>query len=227
MHTESLRARARRLRLRGRSYNEIQRLCGVSKGTLSLWMHSLVLPEKASVRIAARVREGSLRGLLHRNVHQTALAGERHQRWRASAVREFGRMTRRDLLCIGTALYWGEGSKRGAGHVVAFANSDPDTVRCMMRFFREICGVPESKFRVAVHAYAGMDIGSVERYWSHVTDVPRAQFHATYLGVSRASKRHRAADRLPNGTVHVRIYDTALFHRIMGWIAGMVQQNFD
>ncbi|MDO8621741.1 MAG: hypothetical protein Q7R80_00735 [bacterium] len=214
-----------RLRLQGRSYNEIQRFCGVAKGTLSLWFRSLELPAEARARIAARVREGSMRGLLRRNVRQTALANERHRHWYTSAMREIGRMTKRDLWLIGIALYWGEGTKRGAGHAVAFANSDPETVRCMMRFFREVCDVHEMKFRIAVHAHEGMDVGSIERYWSQVTGIPRTQFHATYLGVSRASQHRRAADRLPNGTVHVRINDTALYHRIMGWIAGVVRRS--
>lgn len=214
-------ATARRLRLQGKSYNEITRLCNVSKSSLSIWFRDLSLPSASRVRLAARVREGTLRGLLERNRRQTALAQQRHQAWRSAAERQVGRCTRRDLWIIGIGLYLGEGTKRGPGHEVRFANSDPAIIRCMMRFFREICGVQESKFRLAVHAYDGMDISAIERYWMQVTGIPNTQVQKTYLGVSRASTHRRSPHRLPFGTAHIKISDTALFHRIMGWIDGV------
>jgi hypothetical protein len=119
---------------------------------------------------------------------------------------------------VGTALYWGEGTKRGDGHMVAFANSDPVIISCMMRFFRKHCGVPVEKFRIAVHAYHGMDVENIQRFWSKCTGIPLSQFHTPYLGVSRASRGRRSTMRLPYGTAHIRIADTALFQRLMGWI---------
>lgn len=214
-------ARAKQLRLQGKSYNEIYRQCEVSKGTLSLWFRKLAMSRAAQQRLAQRVAAGSLRGLIVRNRRQTALANERRVQRLLAARREIGRLTRRDLWMVGAALYWGEGTKRGTGNMVALANSDPVVISCMMRFFREQCGVPDEKFRIAVHAYRGMDVNRIQRFWSRCTGVPLSQCHAPYLGVSRASRHRRSITRLPYGTVHIRIADTALFQRLMGWIGAL------
>lgn len=213
--------RAKKLRLQGRSYNEIIRQCEVSKGTLSLWFRELSIPRAAQQRLAQRVAAGSLRGLLARNRRQTKFANERRAQRQRVARREVGRLTRRDLWMMGAALYWGEGTKRGTGNMVALANSDPVIILCMMRFFREQCGVPDEKFRLAVHAYHGMDVDRIQRFWSRCTGIPLSQFHAPYLGVSQASRHRRSATRLPYGTAHIRIADTALFQRLMGWIGAL------
>lgn len=214
-------AAAKRLRLQGRSYNEISRALDLSKSTLSIWFRSLKLPDHAQVRLQRRVREGSMRGLLRRNKRQTALASERHVRWRAQARNQMSALSMKDLRLVGTALYWAEGSKRGARHALGFANADPDVIRCMMRFFREVLGVPENKFRLAIHAYVGMDIESTLTFWSRYTGIPRAQFHKTYLGVSRASRRRRSPHRLPYGTAHIKIHDTQQCQHVLGLIEGL------
>ena len=127
--------RARRLRLRGRSYNEIARTCDVSKSSLSLWFRHLALPKSSRVRLQSRMREGAMRGLLTSSRQQTTLARQRHRQWLNTAVDEVGKLTNRDLWMIGIGLYWGEGTKRGPGHSVRFANADPSVIWFMMRFF--------------------------------------------------------------------------------------------
>lgn len=212
---------AKKMRLAGMSYNEINRELGLSKSTLSLWFRNLRLSQRAMRRLSSRVREGSLRGLINKNKQQTQRAEERRVKINTLARREVRKLTKRDLFIAGIALYLGEGTKRGENHQVGFANSDPAVIKIMMRFLREICHVPEKKFRIAVHAYHGTDITRVEKFWSECTGIPRQQFHKTYLGVSRASKGKRGIHRLPFGTVHIRLADTALFHRIIGWIQGL------
>jgi len=167
------------------------------------------------------MRAGSLRGLLKKNKRQTADAIERHERWRSDARTKIVTLSAHDLRVVGTALYWAEGTKRGVRHALAFANADPVVIRCMMRFFREILKVPEEKFRIAVHAYAGMDLERTVTFWSRCTGVPRSQFHKTYVGVSRASRHMRPVARLPHGTAHIKVYDTQCCQYVLGLIEGL------
>lgn len=47
---------------------------------------------------------------------------------------------------MGAALYWAEGYNASRNAIV-FANTDPHMIKLIMLFFREICKVPEGKFR--------------------------------------------------------------------------------
>jgi len=86
----------------------------------------------------------------------------------------------------------------------------------MMRFFREVCKVKDSRFRANVHAFSHTNVEKTEKYWSKITGIPRCQFQKTYVKASSASlqKRHT----LPYGTFTINVCDTSLFLTIMGWI---------
>jgi hypothetical protein len=99
------------------------------------------------------------------------------------------------------------------------ANSDPGIIRIMMRFFREICLVPEKKFRGSIHTYSHLNAQAAEQYWSKVSGIPRSQFYKTYCKPSIASKSKM--DSLPYGTFEIYVCDTVLFYQIKGWIEGL------
>jgi hypothetical protein len=131
------------------------------------------------------------------------------------AKKEITILTRSDLMLLGIALYWAEGSK-SKKRIVSFSNSDPRIIKIMMRFFREICHVDERKFRGHIHVYSEFAKENAEKFWSEVTQIPLSQFQKTYVKQSIGSLGIRKT--LPNGTIDIDVYDTKLFLRIIGWI---------
>ena len=117
--------KAYKLRMAGRSYNEIGRLLKVPKSTLSSWFSDIALPEEASDRLRDKVHAASLRGLLARNKNQTLLAETRSKLSRQAGQKLIGKLSKRDLLLIGTALYWAEGTKKD----FSLSNTDPYLVK--------------------------------------------------------------------------------------------------
>jgi hypothetical protein len=85
-----------------------------------------------------------------------------------------------------------------------------------MRFFREICKVPEDKFHASIHTFAHANIEKTEKYWSKISGISRNQFFKTYIKPSSASLQKR--NTLPFGTFDIYVCDTKLFLTIMGWI---------
>ena len=79
----------------------------------------------------------------------------------------------------------------------------------MMRFFREICKVPEEKFRGSIHTFAHADIEKTEKYWSKISRIPKNQFHKTYIKPGSASLQKRYT--LLYGTFSINVCDTNLF----------------
>ena len=213
------------LRKQGLSYNEISGKLKIPKSTLSLWLSNIELSQKAKDRISARVHKGSIAGLLKRNKNQTILAQKRAGEIRRLAKIETSGLLKNRLFLTGVSLYWAEGYKKGAHgskwKAVDFANSDPDLIRIMMKFFRKICKVENSKIKIQLIAHKNVDIKKALQFWSILTKIPENQFIKTCCSVSIYSKGKRNKNSLTHGTVHIRINDVKLFFRIIGWIDGL------
>jgi len=220
---------ALKLRLAGRSYNEITKTLSVPKSTLSGWFTGLELSTKAQSRIRERVHSGSLAGLINRNKRQTHLAKQRTQNTRTVAQKEIGHLSSRDLLVLGVALYWAEGYKRPiikngkarTYHSVSLTNSDPYLVKVFLKFLRKTCAVAETKIIASVRIYQHQNEQHLLKFWSKITNIPQSQFKKFYYGISKSSQGKRPFNILPYGTIQISVYDSSLYHRIMGWIEGL------
>ena len=213
-----------RLRKSGKSYNQIARSLGVPKSTLATWFRDVTLPQVLVDRLYSRARSAGTAALVARNKHQTVLAQERARSIQQAAANEIGGISERELRLLGAALYWAEGAKRypaRGSKRVAFSNADPAAIKFMMQFLREICHVPENRFRAQVIVPPGVNIEQSVRFWTSVTAIPPTQFTKICNSLSQASKRKRPRRRLPYGTLQIRVADTQLFHRILGWIKGL------
>ncbi|MBM2820878.1 MAG: hypothetical protein HW405_638 [Candidatus Berkelbacteria bacterium] len=210
-------------RQEGLSYNEICQKFQISKSTVSLWCRNVKLSAKKVQRLIKKVESNWVyaaqarreKGVLHRQqiVSQAAL--------------EIKKLSKKDIFFIGLALYWGEGTKIDGD--VAFSNSDPETIRLIMRFFRESCGVIEKKFRgrMFIHSQIkhkdNMSEQKALRFWSSLTKIPLSRFHRTnfYQNKSTSFKRGKI---MMYGTLMVRVMDADLHRKIMGWIQGVVSK---
>lgn len=221
---------ALKLRLAGKSYHEIGKSLGVPKSTLSGWFSNLILSSRAEQRLAKRVRMGSMRGLLKRNKDQTRLARARAKRIRELAAQEVAQLDQTGLKLVGIALYWAEGYKRpvvrngreATYHSVALSNSDPALVALFLRFLREICDVTDDSIAAEIRIYQHINANRALNYWKNVTKLPTDNFRKSYYGISKSSLGKRPFNRLPYGTVMIRVNNTALYHKIMGWIQGLI-----
>ncbi|MDO8520367.1 MAG: hypothetical protein Q7T11_09455 [Deltaproteobacteria bacterium] len=115
----------------------------------------------------------------------------------------------------GLMLYWAEGAK---SMLVDFANSDPRLISFMMRWFREVCLVPNDKFRFQLHLHGGQVEEEMKGFWSDLVKVPISQFHKSFIKPEGTGHRKK---RLYYGTLKIRICNKNLLHKIMGWIEGV------
>ena len=205
--------KARVLRKKGYSINQIVKELGFTKSSVSLWVRDIVLTKKQKQGLSERGR--SVESVERRRISRLFNEKSKRQKIIDEAKKDYKHISPEDLKLIGIILYLGEGGKteRGSARV---ANSDPAVIKIMMRFFREVCKVPESKFRGYIHTFAHANVEKTEKYWSHLTGIPRKQFYKTYIKPSSASLQKR--NTLPLGTFDIYVGDTKLFLTIMGWI---------
>ena len=199
------------------------------KSTLSGWFSHLELSEKAKNRILKRTKKKSLEGLLKRNKNQTVEALKRKIKIQNQASREIKNISQENLFLMGIIIYWTEGYKRAiikngrevSYHSVSLTNSDPDLIEIYLKFIREICKIPENKIKADLRIFQHQNENNLINYWAKITKIKKENFGKTYYGVSKSSLGKRPFNRLPYGVIQIRINNTELFHRIIGWINGL------
>ncbi|MDB5245243.1 MAG: hypothetical protein JWN90_348 [Parcubacteria group bacterium] len=222
MYTSKDKEEAFRLRLEGKSYNEIRKLLGIrSKSTLGVWFKELTLTPQAASLLKRNIDLATKRKLLAFNANRSERIRLENLEARRKGSLEVGQLSKRDLFILGIALYWGEGTKsegNSSYNSLSFSNSDPEMIEVFLKFLREIIHVPENKIRGNMHIYESIDVTTAKKFWSICTKLPIEQFTASYQ-VSKAGKGIRKT--LPYGTLNVRVHDRRLFYRIKGMIDGM------
>ena len=204
--------KARKLRKQGKSINQIVKETGLSKASVSVWIRDIILTESQKNKISERGR--SVKSIEKRRLNRILNEQKKRQTIIDEAKKDINKISQEELKLIGIILYLGEGGK--TKRIVRLSNSDPEIIKMMMRFFREICNVPESKFGGHIHTFTHADVNKTEKYWSKITGISRKQFYKTYIKPSRVSLQKR--NTLPFGTFDIYICDTKLFLTIMGWI---------
>lgn len=222
--TASKKARAIQLRKNGKSYGEILRELDISsKGTLSNWFRDITLSPSSKKRLQRNIQLATKRGLLEFNKKRSKQILQENEVAYAEGIDLIGSLTKREILLIGSALYWGEGAKlmRDNRHpILDFANSDHKMVTIYMRFLREVLQIDNNRIRAGIHLYAKADEEEARRHWSQATGLPHSRFFITKQ-VSKASRGVRPQNRLPFGTVSIRVSDRKLFHKVIGMIEGI------
>ncbi len=212
------RSAARRLREQGCSIREIAQKIKCAKSSVSGWVRDIPLTARQIEHLKSNQDKGRAKAANHPNSPK-GIWGKFRQEISDLAADEIAQQCSFGILkVLGAALYWAEGYKRSR-NVVNFSNSDPDMIAIMMRFFRCVCEVPESKFRGVVHIHPHLDKAGAVKFWSKVSGIPKKQFHRIQLCVSSASKHKR--ETLPLGTFSVIICDVRVQSKIKGWIKGI------
>lgn len=207
-----------RLRKLGKSYGEIRKKMHVSKSTLSLWLRGIKLTLAQEKRLYVTLqRRSAYKGakvLQKKRIKRT-------EKIIKEAKREVKIFFRNPLFLCGLMLYWAEGSKRDSSEATRFSNSDPAMIKFMMRWFRDICRVPNEKFRIALHIHTLHCRKDIENYWSKITNIPLNQFQKTFI--KPTSLKHRK-NPLYGGTCNIVIPSKDLFRRIKGWKLGFLEK---
>lgn len=166
---------ARDLRAQGWTIKEIEDELGVSRSSVSIWVRDVeVDPEVWAERVKTRRNHGWQK----RKATFERKRAKRVDAARVEAERVLGRMTDRDLLIAGIALYAGEGSKRRGE--VSFANSDPRMIATFLAFLRTHFVIDESRLRVHLYLHEGLDLDAAVAFWSRVTGISWTQFQKPY-----------------------------------------------
>ena len=162
---------------------EIERLLGVSRSSVSLWVRDIPLTkgQREALRLSAR--------------HNRSTGRSEHFRAKRRAYQDEGRALARrgdPLHVAGCMLYWAEGAKHR--NAVRLSNSDPEVLRLFARFLRTYFHVPNAKMRVWCNLFADhvRRQREIEAFWLEVLELHQACLTKSTVNVySKYSQRKR------------------------------------
>ena len=128
-----------------------------------------------------------------------------------------GRLSEREFLVAGVALYAGEGSKRDGA--VRFANTDPRMIAFYCAWLRRFFEIDEARLRVRLYLHEGLDLAASVAYWSAVTGIPPSQFLKPYRAVPDPTIRHA---KHVHGCVSIDYSCSATHRSIMGLVVALL-----
>jgi transcriptional regulator with XRE-family HTH domain len=197
--------RARALRARGWVLDDIARRLDVSKSSVSLWVRDVAFQPRLW-------RRGG--GVRPPNALQRRKAAE-IERFRAEGRERVDKLSEREFLVAGAALYAGEGSK----DKLKFTNTNEAMVRLYCAWLRQFFTIDESRLRCQLYLHQGLDLTRATRQWSDVTGIPVSQFWRPYRAKPDASIRRA---KHPYGCANV-VYLSSTTHRaVMGVVGALL-----
>lgn len=209
-----------RLRRRGLSYGEILTQIPVAKSTLSLWLRDVGLAKRQRQMLTDKKKAGQLRGALARRESAMRESTEIV----ASARREVHTLGKKELMLIGAALYWAEGTKdkrHNGASGVDFSNTDPRMIVIIIRWLTLCCGVRPSEIyaHLYIHIYQRKNVARAIRYWCSSCQLSESQITGVYFKRHNPRSRRHTYTADYYGTLRVRVRRSSrIIRRILGWI---------
>lgn len=216
--------KAIQLRKQGKTYNEISKLLSIPKSTLSGWFRGEAFSERVKQENYSRTQKIWARNITRFNKKQAETARQRAKKLQEDATKDIKALSKRELLLVGTALYWAEGYKKRLRWTLQFPNSDPAMIKLIMRFFKEVCNVPKEKIKASVQIHPNVTPKKAINYWSRVSGIPKTHFLKTYSRLTPSSKQKRPPNTLPYGTLRITIYNAQVANKVKGWIRGITRK---
>jgi transcriptional regulator with XRE-family HTH domain len=191
----STREKALALRKAGYSYSYISTKTGLSKSTLSYYLHDIpFVPNEVTIRLIgnARVQSAQTKARLKQDSFDKA---------KKMAKKDVGHINKRDLFMLGLGIYIGEGSK--TQDIIRVVNTD---YRVINLFIEWLCmmGYTRKNFSIRIHLYPDSKIREAESFWVTKTGLPYSQFQKVCID-QRINKDRKRNNKHIHGTAHVTV----------------------
>jgi hypothetical protein len=206
------RQQARQLRRTGLPLSEIALRIGVSKSSVSLWVRDVEFELRPPVTRGRRRAPNALQRRKQAEIDRLVEEGRSR----------IGRLSEREFLVAGVALYAGEGSKTDGE--VRFANTDPRMIAFFCAWLRRYFAIDEARLRVRLYLHEGLDLAASVAFWSGVTGIPPSQFRKPYRAVPDPTIRHT---KHVHGCVSIGYSCSATHRSIMGLVGALLGDAVD
>ncbi|MBM3205398.1 hypothetical protein FJZ41_00915 [Candidatus Shapirobacteria bacterium] len=218
-----LKINARQLRSKGESVKEIAKKMKVAKSTVSLWVRDIILLPEQLEKLQKRALKGAELGRLKGALKQKEARLKIIEENKKLGIKIISKLSKRELLIAGIALYWAEGAKKSRD--VDFCNSDSQLINFFIKWLKECFHIKSEDLalHVGINEIHKERDDIVKKYWSEATQIPLSQFRKTSFKKTNNKKVYENFDD-HYGTLVVKVLKGGRFYyKIMGLIEGLSQ----
>ncbi len=108
---------------------------------------------------------------------------------------------------MGLALYWGEGTKRGAGGM-RLTNSDPKLIRKFIEFLNKFLSIDIKRLKFSIHIPEDISIDKTLKYWMKELGFPKENFYRPLVVKVRGKGTYKYKTK--HGTIIINFNNTRL-----------------
>jgi len=209
------------LRKNGESIKDIAKKLKIVKSTISLWCRDIILTPEQIQRLHQKMIKGGYKGRMKGARLQYERRLKKIKELKDKGSSRLGKLSDREFLAAGAALYWGEGSRKRRD--VKINNSDPDMIKFMIEWFRRFWDIKKDRITlyVTINKIHKNRVQEVENYWSRVTKISKSQFTKTVLITAKNKKNYKNFP-IHYGTLTIRVKrPVEIHHQIIGLIEGL------
>ena len=199
-------------RTRGFTLQEIAKICGVSKSTISKWLKNNLISAEVTKQNKRRAGQENAKRL---KLISKTRANERALRCKEidlSAATEFKHYKSNPLFIAGVMIYASLGDISDT-RVIRLTTARLEAQRAFISFAIEYLGVPKHKIKLWLLLYSDHDEETCMRKWHKATLLPYAQFHKNQ--VIKGNPKHKT---LHHGVGNTIIGSIVLKRKLMKWI---------
>ena len=206
------RQKAIELRKQGKTYNEIKKILGISKSTLSNWLSGYPLSKQQLGLIEKEAKNNKDLGIEKTIITKQKKREERLKNIYKAETNRWLVLSLRELELAGLFLYWGEG-KKSLKSSLAINNTDPQVVEFALHWMIKALKIPKNKIKVELHLYSDMNVPKELLFWEKQLGISKYQFSKPYIKTStRINIRHKG---FGHGTWGLVVNDIRLKEKVM------------
>ncbi|HXS14754.1 MAG TPA: hypothetical protein VN711_01385 [Candidatus Saccharimonadales bacterium] len=221
-HPSSIKKQVRELRSKGYSLNQIYDETNIPKTTIRLWIRDILLSKEQREILQNRTQRALQRGRIHAQALKKRMKEVREENHFHKGLGDIKRLSQRELLVAGIALYWGEGFKNGHEHRLGFCNSDPDMMQFYILWLERSLGITKNDLiaRLTLNSSYKVKTKEIEEYWANITKIPLSQFTKPFYQHSQWKKQYKT-DKY-HGVLRIHVKNSLDYlWQMRGWIEGM------
>ncbi|MDP2704912.1 MAG: hypothetical protein U1D31_02080 [Patescibacteria group bacterium] len=212
---------AHTLRREGKSILYISQQLNIAKSTVSVWCKDITLTsfQKSQLHKNSIIagHKGRMIGAMQNHLKKLQTI----ETYRIEAEKNVGRLSAREQLLLGTALYWAEGGRKSSGF--SFVNSDPNMIAFISKWLQGSFQIQKEDFipRIYINELHKPRAEKILKFWSALLQLPRNQFRRISFIKTKQKKMYENYDNY-YGMLALKIRrSTNLKYKVMGLIGAI------
>lgn len=221
-YSDSVKKHVRKLRNKGLGLNQISKTSNVPKSTIRLWISDIKLSETQKAALSLKALSALQEGRVKAQKVNSQRRIEKENILLAKGRTEIGKLSKKELLIAGIALYWAEGFKNKHEKRLGFCNSDPQMILFYLRWLKEALGISDKYItaRLSLNITYKDKESKIKKYWADITGISLNQFTMSFYQNSQWKKQY--SDDNYHGVLRIHVKESLdNLLKMRGWIEGI------